>query len=193
MLARLLKALLTQDTGGLFAFEIVVVDNDANRTAEPVVRAAAIDSTILVKHDYERERNISLARNRAVRIADGDLIAFIDDDEHPGADWLQRLYRTMTASAADVVLAPVLPEYPPEAPAWLHKARVFRRRRYPTGTRIGPDDARTGNVLIKGDLFAGDEPWFDPMFGRTGGEDGVSSCATPKRPRVHLVRRSRRA
>ena len=55
------------------------------------------------------ERNIALTRNRTVSLADGDWLAFIDDDERAPESWLQQLLEAATAHGADGVLAPVEP------------------------------------------------------------------------------------
>jgi succinoglycan biosynthesis protein ExoM len=170
LLARLMDVLAAQVTDPSFDFDVVVVDNDVNRSSEEVVRSFA-DRGMAVTYDVEPERNISLTRNRAIQHAAGNLIAFIDDDECPGPDWLRHLHQTLSDSGADGVLAPVLPDFPPEAPRWLRAGRVFERKRHATGCRIGAGDARTGNVLLSRSLFVDGEIWFDPAFGRTGGED----------------------
>lgn len=154
---------------GPFGVEVVVVDNDAERSAEPAVRRER--PTLVVHYDCEPTRNISLARNRAIRNAGAELLAFIDDDELPDREWLVRLHSTLTRHQVDGVLAPVLPVFPPGAPAWLSKANVGKRDRHSTGERITPRDCRTGNMLLMKHLFSDGESWFDPAFGRTGGED----------------------
>jgi hypothetical protein len=121
-----------------------------------------------------------------VRRATGNLIAFIDDDECPVPEWLRLLHRTFVSCRADGVLGPVLPDFPSEAPSWLKKGRVFDRDRHQTGTRIGASDARTGNVLLNRSLFVDGQPWFDPAFGRTGGEDSDFFARQFKQGRVFV-------
>jgi succinoglycan biosynthesis protein ExoM len=170
-LRQLLDALACQKTDGSFTYDVVVVDNDKGRSAEPCVREFQDRRALSLIYDCEPEQNISLTRNRAIRNASGNVIAFIDDDEVPVAEWLMALHRTMAAHAADGVLGPVLPEFPPAAPAWLKKGRFFDRRRLATGSRIAACDGRTGNLMLRRSLFVDGELWFDPAFGRTGGED----------------------
>lgn len=171
LLLTLLEALEQQADNDAFAFDVVIVDNDATRSSESVVSAFAQRSRRAVHYDCEPERNISLTRNRAVRNATGNLVAFIDDDEQPVREWLVRLYHAMRQASADGALGPVLPEFPAEAPGWLKRGRVFERRRHATGDRISAKDARTGNLLVRRSIFTEHGCWFDPAFGRTGGED----------------------
>jgi cellulose synthase/poly-beta-1,6-N-acetylglucosamine synthase-like glycosyltransferase len=171
LLGELLAALAGQNAGPDFSLDVVVVDNDRNRSSEAIVRDFAARSAVPVTYDCEPERNISLTRNRAVRNATGNLIAFIDDDECPPSDWLGHLHRTFKAHDVQGVLGPVVPDFPAAAPAWLRKGGVFSRRRLQTGARIGEGDGRTGNVLLRRSIFTDGQCWFDPAFGRTGGED----------------------
>ena len=170
-LVRLLDALAGQARQPFFFFDIVVVDNDRDRSGEPAVRTFQRQGRIPTVYDVEPEQNISLARNRAIRIAQGNVLAFIDDDELPHPEWLAHLYQTLNEHRADGVLAPVIPDFPDAAPAWVRRAQVFKRRRLRTGTRIDSQDARTGNLMIRRSIFVDGELWFDPRFGRTGGED----------------------
>jgi glycosyltransferase involved in cell wall biosynthesis len=170
LLARLLHAIASQERDPRFRVNVVIVDNDAERSAEPVARSFQRGDIDMI-YDVEPDRNISLARNRAIRKATGNLVAFIDDDERPVDDWLVQLYRTWKAYGVDGVLGPVIPEVPSMAPEWLRKERFAGRRRLQTGTRITQRDARTGNVLLRRSLFTDKDRWFDPALGRSGGED----------------------
>src|SRR5262245_23704191 len=149
LLTGLLAALDEQVEDATFCFDVIVVDNDMDRSAEPTVRSFAERGRLNVSYDCEPERNISLARNRAIRNTTGNLIAFIDDDERPAPDWLIHLHQTMKTHDAHGVLGPVIPDFPHGAPSWLRKGRVFRRRRLTTGARIAAEDARTGNALLR--------------------------------------------
>src|SRR6185503_7670952 len=53
LLARLLEALEGQDTGGAFTYSIVVCDNDAARSSEPVVSAFSRSSRLEVQYCVE--------------------------------------------------------------------------------------------------------------------------------------------
>jgi succinoglycan biosynthesis protein ExoM len=170
-LSKALAEVIRQVTEAVFTFEVVVVDNDHRRSAEETVRLLQTDNATKIIYDCEPEQNIALARNRAIQSATGNLIAFMDDDEYPVEEWLIRLYRTMKEHHTDGVLGPVLPAFPPEAPRWLEKGNIFNRRRFLTGTRLTVRDTRTGNALLSRSILPKGSIWFDPAFGRTGGED----------------------
>jgi glycosyltransferase involved in cell wall biosynthesis len=168
LLARIEKQFREQPFDG----SIVVVDNDFAGSARDTVRAFGNSATLPVDYHLEPEQNISLARNRAVRNAKGNIIVFIDDDELPGEGWLHHLYETFREYKADAVLGPIKPFYEIEPPVWVTKGRLHERESLETGTMIrNTRYARTGNVLIRKALFGASQTPFDPRFGRTGGED----------------------
>jgi succinoglycan biosynthesis protein ExoM len=174
LLRHLLAGLKDQVMEGAFSFSAVVVDNDVDRSGRAAFLALPEEQTIPVTYQVEPERNISLARNRSIENARGNLIAFIDDDEYPEQDWLLNHYRALRASRADGVLGPVRPLYGQQTPAWLKKSKLLERRGFLTGT-IMTDyrDTRTGNVLFQKSVFTDRADWFDPKFGKSGGGDAV--------------------
>jgi glycosyltransferase involved in cell wall biosynthesis len=170
LLQDLLLKLERQRTDELFTYDVVVTDNDVTRSAESVVMTFASSSRLAVTYCVEPEANIARARNRAVGEARGDLIAFIDDDESPTAEWLYSLLRTREQFQADAVLGPVLGQFQQEPPPWVKKGKFFDRPRYPTGRPITWPEARSGNVLLVRDMLKSVDPPFRPQFA-TAGED----------------------
>ena len=172
LLERLLDKLKDQVTEGRFNYSAVVVDNDLEQSGREAVARAKAKSGIQIDYDVEPERSISLARNRSVSNARGELVAFIDDDEFPDDHWLIHHLKVLLASQADGVLGPVKPHFDGDSPAWLVKSGLLERSSLKTGQVI-PDSSytRTGNVLIWKRVF--DEGLFDPRYGRSGGGDAV--------------------
>lgn len=170
LLRRLILALSRQQTGGLFTFEVVIVDNDSGKSGEPIVTELSKTSQFQVSYYTEARRSISLARNRSIEMATGQAIAFIDDDEFPTETWLLNLYNTLVKLGADGVLGPVRPHFEDGAPEWIKKAGLYNRPEHPTGFVLAWEGCRTGNVLFKRELIQFEDPVFDPAFG-TGGSD----------------------
>ena len=169
-LSRLLSELKEQETEGLFDYSIVIVDNDRSESARQTVESCARQSKIPISYYVEPEQNIALARNKAVKNAKSELIAFIDDDEFPAKHWLLNLLNALNFYNADGILGPVLPHFDEEPPKWVLKGHFFDRPMHPTGQTLVWKNTRTGNVLLRKDLFKEDCMWFDPAFG-SGGED----------------------
>jgi len=171
LLGRLLSKLDDQQTEGLFDYSAVIVDNDKSESARPVAEAAARTSRFCIGYHVEPEQNIARARNRAVENAKGDLIAFIDDDEFPMNDWLLNLFKARERFGADGILGPVRPHFEDDCPAWIPQSRLCERPSHDTGTVMPASETRTGNLLLKKEIFDDPDNRFDPQFGRTGGED----------------------
>jgi hypothetical protein len=154
-------------------YEILVIDNDPEGSAEPVAKAKAGLSQAPIRYVREPRPGISHARNTGVEHAAGRYLAFLDDDEEADPRWLFHLLATLERFGADAVVGPVLPRFPPDAP----DVDDYRRRVYtrdagvPTGTALLRWNI--GNSIFdKGRCFVGAEP-FLPRLGRTGGEDTV--------------------
>jgi succinoglycan biosynthesis protein ExoM len=173
LLQRLLSKLEEQKTEGLFDYSAIVVDNDKSESARQTVESYGQKSKTPVYYYVQPEQNIALARNKAVENAKGDFVAFIDDDEYPNEDWLLNLYKIFYEYSADGVLGPVKPSFETEPPPWIIKGKLCERESLPTGTIIRNGKyTRTGNVLLSRTIFVDEDNLFDPVFGRTGGEDG---------------------
>jgi succinoglycan biosynthesis protein ExoM len=167
LLKRLFEELAGQETNGRFTYSIVVADNDQSRSAEAVVSQFAVSSTVPVRYCVEPQQNIALARNRAVENAEGDYVAFIDDDEFPTRNWLLTLFEACNKYGVDGVLGPVQRHFDEEPPKWLTKSAFYERPTYPTGYILGWREGRSGNILLKREMFATETQAFDPQF-RTG-------------------------
>lgn len=175
ILTRTLQSLAKQDPGPGFRCCIIVADNDDQPSAQPVVEQAAADLPFPVHYVHAPSRNISIARNALLEKATAlgaEFLAMIDDDEVASPDWARCLLSKITGSGADAVLGPVLALYRPEAPAWLHKARIH------DVVPVVLSDGRihtgyTGNLILRLDSPPVRGRRFDLAFGRTGGEDDV--------------------
>jgi succinoglycan biosynthesis protein ExoM len=170
LLLRLLQGLGNQTTDGLFAYSIVVADNDSEQSAKGVVANFASTNRVRVQYYVEPRQNIALVRNRALSYADGDCVAFIDDDEVPCEDWLLHLFRACQRFGADGILGPVNPYFDSAPPSWVKKGKFFDRPSLQTGYELSWPECRTGNVLFRRSILDPAEEPFRSQFG-TGGED----------------------
>jgi succinoglycan biosynthesis protein ExoM len=170
LLRKLLDSLSDQRTEGLFSYSLVIADNDDRGSAQPVVAAFSSDARIPVTYCAESQQNIALARNKALQHAEGNLIAFIDDDEFPVNDWLFNLFKVHAASGVDGVLGPVKPYFEIDPPDWVKKGAFFERPAHVTGFKMNWSECRTGNVLFSKSILMGVNTPFRTEFD-TAGED----------------------
>lgn len=148
---------------------IIVADNDATPSARALVETLRPTLPFAIDYRHCPESNISLARNACLDAAEGDFLAFIDDDSTATPDWLKALLECAQASRADVVLGPVCAVYGETAPAWMRQGDF-----HSTGPVWVDGEIRTGysgNVLLdrRSAHVAGRR--FDLRLGQTGGED----------------------
>ncbi len=169
-LLRLLESLAHQQTSDLFTFSVVVADNDAAQSARDVVVKFAARASFPVVYCVEPRQNIALARNKAIEMALGQFVAFIDDDEFPAENWLVQLRQACADDRVAGVLGPVKPHFEEAPPAWIVKGGFCDRPEHATGTVLQWWQARTGNLLFRREILQGIEQPFRPEFG-TGGED----------------------
>ncbi|MFX0135266.1 MAG: glycosyltransferase family 2 protein [Candidatus Hodarchaeota archaeon] len=170
MLVHLLSVLQNQKTGQLFTYSIVVVDNDHTQSARGIIASFKENSLIDIDYYCESEQNISLARNKAVQNANGDFVAFIDDDEFPTNTWLYNLYKALLKYNVDGVLGTVRPRFEGKPPRWVIKGKFYEKPSDKTGLVLQWRNSRTSNVLLRKSIFNECDNMFDPAFGR-GGED----------------------
>jgi cellulose synthase/poly-beta-1,6-N-acetylglucosamine synthase-like glycosyltransferase len=140
------------------------------QSARQIVTEISVTAPFPIIYCVEPEQSFALARNKALDSAQGDFIAFIDDDEIPAEDWLSNLFKTCIDYKVDGVLGPVRPHFEHKPPSWVIKGNIFERPEYETGYRLNWPETRTGNLLFRRDMLDGINPAFKAEFG-TGSED----------------------
>ena len=180
LLGRALEAVAQIDLVGLdpARMVLIVVDNCPDGRAETVCERMRARLPLRLTFAAEARRGISFARNRAAEAAraeQADFVAFIDDDDLPRPDWLQRLMRRQHETGADLVFG--FWRLPSELslPCWLRGSRYFKPPRPHDRNRFGlPAWAGTFNVLLSRRVLelpgAADGP-FRVEFDHCGGED----------------------
>ena len=161
---RVVQGVLQQQVPPSVDLRVVVVDN------APEAAAHELPGNVEVLH--EPRPGIPYARNRAVGhvVNEADVIVFIDDDEEPAAArWLTRLLDALETFDVEMSTGPVRSIHDPSAPKWAADHPVFHRRDYATGTRR--DEAPTGNLAVRCEVFRQLDRWFDQRLATTGGSD----------------------
>ena len=168
-LRRLMQSLAVQE-GVRAHVTHIVVDNDPEGSARPVVDGAQLQGVVYV---VEPQPGIAAARNRCLDEAARRrcaAIAFIDDDEVASVRWLASLERTAEASGAEIVSGPVHVDLPPGTAWWIRRLGVFERPQHREGGRVRWP--ATNNCLVsRVAIDRLDVRMFDEDFSATGGSD----------------------
>ena len=91
LLKRCLESLVIQ-TFPIAGFEIIVINNVPDRDAETQLIIQKIKTPVTIRYAIEEVEGLSPARNRGISLANGEILAFIDDDAVADRNWLQNLF-----------------------------------------------------------------------------------------------------
>jgi len=93
-LPKVLEGLRQQKVDKSLHWEIIVSDNNSVDSTATVVRKyqANWSSTFKLRYCFAAQQGAAFARQRAVELARGELVAFLDDDNVPALDWVNQVY-----------------------------------------------------------------------------------------------------
>ena len=175
--AGLLRACLQSITQEMMATtqvgELILVDNaSTDSTPEVYVSIRDASDRLSLRYFYVPELGLSIARNRGVSSADGEILIFVDDDAIVAKGWLDSCLKAFgDHPQADAVGGQVVPRPSVPMPEWLvspltglysivdlggNDVRPFRGKVLPVGA----------NMAMRRSVFASRQ--FSHKLGRTG-------------------------
>ena len=99
-------------------YEVIVVDNHPQARVRPLVEAFHAGSPMAVRYAHEPRLGLSAARNRGVREAHGQIIAFLDDDARAEPGWGATLLRAYDElPGAEAIGGRIQLQWPAQPPA----------------------------------------------------------------------------
>ena len=193
-------------------WECIVVDNNSKDDTRQRVEAFAAEHPQLnMVYHLEQNQGLSYARNAGIAKAQGDIIAFVDDDERIVPEFVEA-YFELFDNKADAMSAGgrIVAEYPTGRPEWMShyteqpianpmdfgsEVKLFPKRRIPGG----------GNMAMRRSVFE-EVGVFNPNLGRTGGrliggeeselfermaERGMACYYVPRAVMYHIIPESK--
>ncbi|QPC87045.1 glycosyltransferase [Mesorhizobium sp. NBSH29] len=185
LLELLLQSLAVMDRAGLRCCFAIVENNDELTVGALVAafQSRTPDCDVIVEN--EPRLGIASARNHVLDIAlrtGADALAFIDDDETAGPDWLHHLWAEMSRRSLDMAGGPVRLHPVPEGASvnqrlvWNGLQAISRRDEQESArAHQNGGDARlplaTNNWLASVQFLQTHQLRFDETLGFAGGED----------------------
>jgi len=169
-LARTLRSLEAQRVD--VPYEVIVVDNDSKDGTAALVQRLAAGG---VRYVLEARRGVSVARNRGIAEARGEVLVFVDDDVVARPGWLAALVGTYRCRPdAWCVGGRIVLRLPAAPPAWFDPGSALLKA-YLSGLDRGegvvrlqyPDDVWGANFSVRRDALER-VGGFDPRLGPRG-------------------------
>jgi succinoglycan biosynthesis protein ExoM len=152
--------------------EVLVIDNDPDRSARPIVQAVPDDR---LRYVVEPRPGLAAVRNRALQEArESQVAVFLDDDQVPTDTWLVSLAEVWMHTGAAAVAGPVTSVLPDTTDPWVRRGGFFDRsyrRLLRTGDRV--QTVATTNLWLDLAAVRAYGLRFDERFGLSGGEDSL--------------------
>lgn len=174
MLRKLILSIFSLDINQdlIKSVTIALVDNDIERTGEPVAQELMTQCPSAFDFHYYSfpKKGLTNVRNEILDKAlsfNPDYIAFVDDDEYVAKYWLNELMTTMVKNNADIVQGPNFSVFEKKPAHYL--ARWFKFENFENNEKL--DFVETGNSMIRSKFLSDNNLKFDSRFNQTGGED----------------------
>ncbi|TKK70334.1 glycosyltransferase family 2 protein [Ilyomonas limi] len=170
------------DKGLINKVDIIVIDNDFEKTANEVVctlRDKFCNLYTLNYHNYP-VKGLANVRNKLIEESlklDPDFLVFIDDDEYVTTNWLNELVITIVSNKADAARGPVIADI--TQPVSKNMSWLFKREQYANNTQLTM--WTTGNLIIRCASLRKFNVWFDKRFNNTGSEDSYFGMQMTKK------------
>jgi glycosyltransferase involved in cell wall biosynthesis len=144
------------------SWEIIAVDNGSTDSTRTVIEEFRIASGLNVIYIYEPKPGLSHARNRGIREATGEMIAFTDDDIIVDTFWIQGIYREGCSNENAAMCFGQTKPYSPETPHLsTHEKDTRQRYSFP----CSPWAVGHGNNMIMRSSLVGSVGAFDTWLG----------------------------
>ena len=117
----LLKDLLStiaQQEASTDLFEVLIVDNASTDRTHQTVLEQQKGFPANLRYVMEPQVGLSFARNKGWKEAEGEYVAYLDDECRLPPEWLKVAHEIISSSQPDAFGGPIYPSYASEKPRW---------------------------------------------------------------------------
>jgi glycosyltransferase involved in cell wall biosynthesis len=161
-LAKALASITALTLPGSVEWEVLVIDNNSSDETRAVVEDFRRRYPGRFRYMFEPQQGKSYALNTGVREAQGDVLAFVDDDVTVEPMWLQNLTGELQNGEWAGAGGQIILQWPPTIPRWLTVEGPLTRHGLP-----GFDQGREAKQLI-GPPFGTNMVFRKEMFEKHG-------------------------
>jgi len=142
--------------------EVIVVDNGSTDHTSAVIVNAQRSFPVHLRQLVEPTPGKSNAVAAGLAFANGDVIAFTDDDVDVDSCWIDEIRRVMSDPGVALAGGPVAPRWETKPPAWLRATvETYGRMSAPLGLLnygsesfpLGPRTALGGNLIVRTEVL----------------------------------------
>jgi len=163
-----LESLIIQ-TEGQNSFEVLIIDNNSSDNTKEIYEK--FTNKLPLKYFLEKKQGLSHARNRGIKEAKYDLIAFLDDDAKVSKDWIKLGLEIARKQKVDIFGGPIYPYYESKKVEWF-KDEYEIRSHGDSPKYLDKGYLSGSNIFFKKDVFKR-VGLFDPKYGMKGDEISV--------------------
>lgn len=127
--------------------QIYVVDNNSKDDTRALVEAKKIGAFPPIHYVLATLQGSSAARNAGISAGEGEIIAFIDDDEEIDSQWYSVLAQEFGSSEISFLGGPYLPNWVSPAPDWMPEGYYAVIGAIPPKPRATIDENFHGNLM----------------------------------------------
>jgi glycosyltransferase involved in cell wall biosynthesis len=143
---------LKDQSSNYYNYEIIIIDNNSTDSTPLLCMEFLQQKGDLNVHYYkETQQGLSYARNRGIAVAQGEIIAFIDDDAVACRDYVLNIIEWFdNHSECAAIGGRIFPKYETQCPTWMpeqlmplfsilnlgEKPKEFTRNLYPVGANM---------------------------------------------------------
>jgi glycosyltransferase involved in cell wall biosynthesis len=124
-LGKTIESVVEQTMPSSLEWELLVVDNNSSDETRHVVEDLQRRYANRIRYLFEPQQGISHARNTGVRAGQGEILAFIDDDETADPGWLQNLTANLFSGEWIGAGGRVVPQWNGYRPRWVSSKNSF--------------------------------------------------------------------
>lgn len=163
-------------------YEILVIDNNSKDHTPDVVEALQGQYQNKLRYIYENQQGLSFARNRGIKEAKGEILAYVDDDVSFDTRWLDNIEFYFKNPNCLGIGGRIIPQWPNhQAPWWYDKNLAVAYAGITGELNLGQDPKEFkvnhstpygGNMIFRKEVFQryGE---FHTDLGRKGNDFGL--------------------